>query len=796
MLCGAVAVTLAATAAVPKLTKNDDFNVAADSLDTADTAAPADTADGTDAAGTTDTAAPADDASTAAPAAGTADTASGAAVSEEFVPEGVDAEIIKTVENNEIYGHKKIAESDTHELYLLEDTLSIIVRDKATGAIMESTVREGLNDGKNNATWTGYIESGIVFTYIQGRMSTNQGDLVNQQPQKKVTVNDNGFTAEVFYDTLGLGYTLNVTLEGSQVVAEIPDESLREEVEGTYFGEISVYPLLGYTYLGSRDGYMLVPDGNGALISLDDKEGRFNGGFSSLIYGDDSGIRETSNVSLLWDEYETVTDSERVMAPIFGMVHLDSQMAVLGIVEDGAERATVEAAPNGVNINYNRIFPKFIKRRVYNQPTTSSGNTGGIEQPESARTKTNIKVRYCFTGGDKADYSGLAEEYRNYLLGNGSLVKQDTSYNTRVDFLGSDRQDFLIFKQEVPMTTFDDVEEIYNDLTSNNVSSIFSLYKGWQKGGIYNLPVTSYKASSELGGTSDLTKLIKDSASKGVQMYLYQDGLRINPYDNNTTFNVMKRVDKRAFEEETYKDVFKKFQYILPSQSGKNLNALADSMKKKDLTNMAVSGTTYNLSSYTYSGKYYTRVDSKNEYDKQMQKLSEKVSLALEQPNAYQWKYMSSFLDMPTGTSSYVYETEEVPFLSMVLRGVVPMYSDYVNFEANKDEFFLQLIEMGIYPSFYITQEDSSKLIYTNSNDIYSSKYDVYRDTIISYDEQLRQVNEQIGDGCIVEREYLDDKKKVVKVTYDNGKTVYVNYSEDSVTVDGVALEGLSYDVR
>lgn len=790
MLCGAVAVALVGTAAVPQLTKKEALDVSADAL-TDDTAAgDTTTAVTEDTTGTTDTAA----GDTAA--ADTTGTAAGDAVeaNEDFVPDGVEKEIIETVENDEIYEHKKIAESDTHELYLKEDTLSIIVRDKETGAIMESTVREGLDDGINNATWSGYMKSGIVFSYMVGKNDKNQGDLVNQPPTKNVTYTDNGFTAEVFYDKLGLGYTLTVSLEGSQIIAEIPDDSIREEVEGTYFGEISVYPMLGFTYLGSREGYMLIPDGNGAIINLDDKEGRYGGGFSSMIYGDDSGLRDSSVVSLLWDEYETVTDSEYVMAPIFGMVHTDSQMAFLGIVENGAERASIEGVPNGVSINYNRIFPKFIKRKVYVQPT-SNGSSGSIEQPETARTKTDIKVRYCFTKGDQANYSGLANEYRDYLLENNLVSKQDTSYNTRVDFLGSDREDFLIFKKEVGMTTTEDIENIYNDLTENNVNNIFTLYKGWQKGGINCFPVTSYKASSEIGGTSALTSLVKDSASKGINIYLYQDTLRINPNDNNTTFNVMKLVSKRAMEEETYKEVFTTFQYILPTQSGKNVNKLAGEMEKKGVTNMALTGTTNNLSSYTYSGKYYTRLDSRKAYESQMETLSEKMTLALEQPFAYQWKYMSSFIDMPVGTSSYVYENEEVPFLSMVLRGVVPMYSDYVNFEANKEEFFLNLVEMGIYPSFYITKEDSSKLIYTNSSDVYSSQYDVYRDTIIDYNAQLKQVNEDIGEGYIVNREYMDDKHKVVKVTYDNGKAVYVNYGEDSATVDGFTLEGLSYKV-
>lgn len=794
MLCGVVAVALLGTAAVPKLMGNHELDASADAL-TDGTETEAESGSDAAAGGTT-----AGDTGTAGDTAAGTGTDSAvpasepAEVNEAFVPEGVDAEIISEVENDEIYGHKKIAQSDTHELYFKEDTLSVIVRDKKTGVIMESTVRDGLYDGASNKTWEGYMKSGIVFTYLVGKNDRNQGDLMNQNPSKNISYTDNGFKAEVFYEEIGLGYTLEVALEGSQLIAEIPDDSIREEKENTYFGEISVYPMLGYTYLGSRDGYMLIPDGNGAIISLEDKEGRFSGGFSSMIYGDDSGVRESAVPSLLWEEYETVTDSEYVMAPIFGMIHTDSQMAFLGIVEQGAERATIEGVPNGVSVNYNRIFSKFIKRRVYSQPT-SNGSSGSIEQPETARTKTDIKVRYCFTSGEDAGYAGLANVYRDYLLENGQIEQQDCSYRTRVDFLGSDREDFLIFKKEVPVTTIEDIEEIYNDLTGNNVNSMLTLYKGWQDGGINKVPVTSYKASKELGGTSALTSLMKDSASKGVEMYLYQDALRINPNDFNTTFNVMKRVDKRAFEETTYKEIFPIMQYILPSQSGKNVNSLASSLEKKGFTNMALSGITHNLSSYTYSGKYYTRLDSRKAYEAQMEKLAGKMSLALEQPFAYQWKYMSSFIDMPTGTSSYVYETEEVPFLSMTLRGIVPMYSDYVNFEANKEEFFLNLVDMGIYPSFYITKEDSSKLIYTNSNDIYSSRYDTYRDTIIQYNEQLEKVNQEIGEGYIINREFLDDKHKVVKVSYNNGKAVYVNYGEESATVDGFTLEGLSYKV-
>ena len=166
----------------------------------------------------------------------------------------------------------------------------------------------------------------------------------------------------------------------------------------------------------------------------------------------------------------------------------------------------------------------------------------------------------------------------------------------------------------------------------------------------------------------------------------------------------------------------------------------------------------------------------------------------LEEPCAYLWKNTQAFLNMPLGTSDYMYIDEEVPFVSMVLKGVMPMYSDYVNFEANKQQFFLQMVEAGVYPSFYLTKENSSKLIYTNSADLYSTEYATYKDSVLSYDKQLRELNTALGDANIVKHERSADN--VVTVTYSNGAKVYVNYSNSDVTVDGEIVGAMSYTYK
>lgn len=691
----------------------------------------------------------------------------------------------------ELNGHKLIAENDSYSLYMNEEYLSIIVQDKATGMYMESAV--SYDDGKNNDLWLGQMRSAIVLQLIYGTNDNLQADLINDSVTKTINYTNNGFSADVYWNKYKLGMTLEVELTEDGVVTRIPDEFIREDDDTYYIGTITMYPYLGASYLDSKEGYMFIPDGNGALIYLDDKEGRFKSGFSSMIYGTDVGFVDSGVVTLFWDRYKMVNNANDVLAPVYGMAYTEDGIAYLAVVEDGAERATIEASPNGSNIDYNRISARFIERRLYKQPTSNNTTVGSFDAMESDRSHSNLQVRYLFLSGDNANYSGMAVAYRNYLLDNGGLTMKEDSYRTRVDFLGTDREAWVIGTNAVVMTTVDDIREIYSDLETAGVTNMFSAYKGWQKGGIYNLPVTSYKADSKIGGTSELTKLFQEAEAKNIQFYLYEDALRINPDENNATFNVIKQINKRKYVEDTYQDVYEEFNFLTPARTNTLLTKFAGSAAKKNVNNLAIAGVSNTLFSYTYSGSIYTRYDCADIYDQMFSALDDSTNLVLETPYAYLWKYTDAFLDMPLYTSSYIYEDESIPFMSMVLKGVIPVYSDYVNFEANKQEFFLKMVESGTYPSFYITKESSADLIYTNSSDIYSSEYSVYRDTIIEYTKELESVNKKVAGAFITGHEIRDNG--ITVVTYDNGVKIYINYSTSEQSADGHTLEGMSYKV-
>lgn len=427
---------------------------------------------------------------------GAADAADSVIDKKKALEEAIVKGDVKSIKN-----HDLVAENDALALYLYEPALSLIIRDKETGAIMESTVQD--SDGTLNATWENFIKSGIGFDILND-VKEERTDLISAGAEIQVTGKENGFSAAVNLTKYQISFLLNVTLTDDGIEVKIPGDSIVEEQEKVTIGSVYMYPFLGYTYSYERDGYMLMPDGNGALIYLEDNDGRFTSPLTLKVWGDNAGVDESYVLSLFWDEYQTINDAEPVLAPVFGMVHTDSRFAMLGIIEEGAEDARIAAYPNGAITNYNWISPRFTLRRIYKQLMSKEATTA-VQLQEEKRASCDIRIRYVFTNKENADYAGLAVKYREYLL--EKFAAKEDKFRIRLDFLGSDRENGMIFKKAVVMTTTDNIRDIYAELKEEGVTDIFSIYKGWQKGGIWSMPVTKYKADSKIGGTGDLTRL-------------------------------------------------------------------------------------------------------------------------------------------------------------------------------------------------------------------------------------------------------------------------------------------------
>lgn len=718
-----------------------------------------------------------------------------------------------TTSKADIKGHSYLCENSRYELYLDEAVLSIIVRDKQTGAIMESVLSDAEAEATllNSTTAGGKeipakMKSSIWVRYVaEGENVANQDTYIgkNEMETPEVKKNADGFEANVAFPDYGLELSMKVTLDEKGLHVEVPQSSIKETKNDQYlFGEIGLYSYLGYTKLGYRKGYMFVPDGCGALIPLENNNGKYKSGYTGIIYGSDisnfslTESSETGTTNLYAGELNTINSPEHIIMPVYGMVHTDSGLAYLAVIESGEENAMIYAQPNLDANPCNFVTANFHYRDIINEKLNTTTDAGNLRPQEKLNT-SDIKLTFLFASDEQASYAGLAVKYRELLTENGDLQKRSNEFKVRLDFLGADKENFLVFKSNVVMTTVDNIRDIIGELQDDGVTNIFGIYEGWQSGGVYDLPVTEYDVNRSIGGKSALKKLVKELNNEQTEFYLSANTQTINEDTNSLLFDSMEMLDKTTYRQVIPENkVYSAFKMEYPAKSISNLKSLVKSMKSSGLNTIALEGITDQLFSYREDKKQYTRKDSATIFEKGIAGIKENAKLALDQPFEYLWKYTDVYLNAPLSTSSYQYCTQEVPFLEIVLRGSIPMYSEYVNYEANKTEYFLKLVEVGTFPSFYITQESPSQLQNTDSNWNYSSEYATYKDTIEEYYKELKAIYDETKDSYIMDHQAnYNGNEGITVVTYENGLKIYVNYNKKDKTIDGMIISAQNYKI-
>lgn len=686
-----------------------------------------------------------------------------------------------------IDNHQLIVSNEQFDLFFQEENLSVIVRNRDTGSLIYSTVK---NPEESNEKWQNFVRSGIVMEYLVGtNVVYSQADMYTENTTKKVELTADGFVAVINHEDLGITYDVQGKLTSEGFEVKIPQDSITETNELYRVASFYVYPFMGYTQMDETDGYMFIPDGSGALIELENNNGMYKQPYSEMVYGPNAGIDEPYVLSL-FKGMDPINDAQKILAPVFGMVHTTDEMGYLGIIRGGDVSAKIEAYPNGAILPYNWITSKFIYRQFYNQQT--SADTGTMVVRQETKNDFNIDVLYHFVSGDDATYFGLAKEYQTYLLDNQLISKKDDSFNARIDFLGAEVKNSLLSKTTVPMTTFDQAKAILEELEEEEVTNILAVYRGWQEKGVTGgLPILNLKAEGALGNREDLDTYIEEK--DGLELFYYENALLFNPDENLvTSYDVARKYNRRLLVDNVFGKVYQSFNYFTANQSVDILTSKLAEYQDDGINNVMIGGITNDLFAYRFDNRLYDRSYAAKRYSEVLGSYATEVSLALEQPFALYWNYANEIMDIPTQSSDFVYTDEDIPFISLVLKGIVPMYSEYINFESNKDAFFLSLVEQGINPSFLITHESPEELQETNSSDIYSSQFIRYKEDISRYYHELEDVHDSTAGQKIIGHERIDG---VVKVSYENGVIVYVNYNESDSQIDGEVIEALSYKV-
>ncbi len=232
---------------------------------------------------------------------------------------------------------------------------------------------------------------------------------------------ENGFVCSVSFENVGIEMDVEVELNGGQVSFEVVEGSLKEKLleddkKGYMLKSVTFMPFLGSSHGTDIDGYILIPDGTGALIRFLEPA-NYVTTYAARIYGPDAGVENYS-----YGGYAYIKEENQAYMPIYGIVHGDGQNGFLAVVESGDEYASIVASPALTNIPYNWAAARFEYRQKYMMNINRKEGSGAlIPQPEMNQVEPRIS--FFFVNGDDARYDGMAVMYREMLLENGELEK-------------------------------------------------------------------------------------------------------------------------------------------------------------------------------------------------------------------------------------------------------------------------------------------------------------------------------------------------------------------------------------
>lgn len=743
--------------------------------------------------------------------------------------------------------YELLYESDTFEYYFREDRDVIAIKDKKTGytwktgldipfarkfedelMLLESKEERkeiGLANPLENRmsdTNAGIANSLVSVEMLQGNTIKNFSSAAKDGAESTLyTLNDNKATRrlDVNFISIDLKISLYITFHDNKITYDIKHSEIKGKGLETLLA-IKISPFLGASggsvkyYNEELDGYdtenavrkyqipgyVFVPDGSGSLIRFADNNAAFMP-YMGSVYGKDPAQDR------VFDTFLTdVVPLKQPVMPVFGIAHGNLQAAFVAYAEKGAEFLEITVMPEEQINDYTFAYPRFVVNSEYWQIFNKRGE--GFFTLMKEPNNMDITMTYEFLSGDgsdgspKADYTGMAQAYRKHLIETGVLTEKQSEFSSiplRLDFIMSDSKKGIVGTDEVVVTTVEDVDQILDSIREElKITNINAGLYGWQKKGETFSKVDSKKYSRAVGTKRKFIQLIESQLEKGIDISYARDYSTINKkatsYYQTATRHVSSHyIDINKFDILPDNTPIGNFSIATPKKTASWF--LKNSKAFSKYANSITAGGISNVltSNYNSDGVETTSTEAIAMYEdamKQTKELGLKVNL--EAPNMYLWKYTDRYLSSPVGTSQYVFETDAVPFLQMVLHGTMESYAPYSNFSFYTQSDILKIIDYNLFPSFIVSEQPSYPLSSTVSSHLYSTEFSQYKDTIGNVYNQVNEVLSSVNGYSWSGREVLEDG--VILNTYTLGnstKYILINYTDETVTFKNFSVPAL-----
>ena len=583
------------------------------------------------------------------------------------------------------------------------------------------------------------------------------------------------------------------TEQMQQVLANV--DELKDFVE--FFGYTSlcgVFRLDILPFLGSgtkdTDGYVFYPDGCGAISRFDRYRAAEAGGFSAGMY-----TNNTLDLSVYmgWSRWSD-TDEHEETTPI--------KMPVFGVKQENSAFVCITAeGDTDANISYNPVMKSFLIGNIYGsfyfrnvtQETNPNGDLMNIIDPkkvQQARTQ-----RYYFLTDDKADYSGMAVRYREYLE-NHELINKSPIYNQEYMPLDLDvvmgvlSSDNSVTEQYYPLTTYAQAKDIFSTLKDKGVKNINAVLNGWSDAGWYDkMPDYNNHPESSIGGVNGLKSVTSFAKENNMLISLtsnkvfgcVRSGMRHSDISGTTIKNY------GEFTVSYYCD----HMYNPFTVFNRNMDAVRK-VEKYGVDAMQY----YNEGQVVYRdynrNAYVTRQESKDVMLELAKQTKEEIGhVFFGDPNIYVVKYADYIRNLPDESYNYLFTDEEVPFYQIVLHGLVP-YSG-LNFNSMHDIAYqsLKAIEFGNLPKYILTNDSPN--IKTTWNALFSSEAQEWFDRIA---EVYNKYETRLGGIWKQKMMRIEDVTDDIRcITYESGTKIYLNYSEKDQKYNGIEIKAMDFTV-
>lgn len=669
-----------------------------------------------------------------------------------------------------------IGENGNIKMYYNEGGADVFIEEKSSGRVYGSEVGSEYIDTSEMSPTS--VSNLVTVNYADESGDLREIDFTAADAEgivSSVEYSDNSVSVNISLTDASISFDLVLSLTDDGFEAKIPYESVKEEGKCKLVS-LKLLPALGAAKPG-EDGYIFYPDGSGAVMKFANYRKSQPEFYNYSYYCDNK---------LNFDKYEEneSLDIKNMMLPVFGIKHTSG--GVFAEITGGDTDAELHISVDALYQSYFELYYRSYSTVTYNFSSKSKGEVNKVSEKLTEGDRT---VKYHILSGSKNTYSDMAVLYRNELISRGELTPRNKNSGVPLSvelFMGI-RKNGIIGDSIQCLTTFKNAETIINDLAKSGVENADFVLKGWCKGGYDTLPTAS-SSESKLGGNSSLDALCKSANSLGFKVYLSAD--MINANSDTGSFNAQKNALRNALNTTLTDEEGTKY-WLNPSVY------LPNAAKKLVNDRKGNSAVCFeNLGEWLVAdiGKSHTssRTDMADSIKNAIRYAKKQNgSVAVTGGNKYVCGEADRLYEIPDCDSQYYQTDFAVPFWQMVMHS----FTDYSSLATNLSYDFnyqkLKFVETGSIPHFVITENSPNLLQGTSYDGIFTSEYSVMKDTATEIYREMNERLSEVWNLTIDKHEYLGER--LVRITYSDGSTVYINYGADAAEINGVSIPAMDY---